>query len=157
MKVAQSRLTLCDLMVYTVHGILLARILGWVAFPFSKGSSQPRDWTQVSRSAGRFFTSWAPSEAQEYWSGLPILSPADLPEPGIELGPLASQVYSLPTEPSWKRRHQSDTRDWREAKNTGVGSLSLLQGIFLTQESNWDPLHCRQMLYQLNYQGSRIP
>ena len=33
---------------YTVKGILQARILGWVAFPFSKGSSQPRDWTQVS-------------------------------------------------------------------------------------------------------------
>jgi len=38
--------------------------------------------------------------------------------------------------------------------NTGVGSLSLLQGIFLTQESNWSLLHCRQILYQLSYQGS---
>ena len=38
-------------------------------------------------------------------------------------------------------------------KNTGMGSLSLLQGIFLTQESNWDILHCRQILYQLSYQG----
>ena len=42
-KVAQSRLTLCDLMDYTIHGILQARILGWDAFPFSRGSSQPRD------------------------------------------------------------------------------------------------------------------
>ena len=42
-----------------VHGILQARILEWVAFPFSRGSSQPRDWIQVSRIAGRFFTSWA--------------------------------------------------------------------------------------------------
>ena len=42
-KVAQSCLTLCDLMVYTVHGILQARILESVAFPFSKGSFQPRD------------------------------------------------------------------------------------------------------------------
>ena len=43
----------------TVHGILQARILEWVAFPFSRGSSQPRDRTQVSHIAGRFFTSWA--------------------------------------------------------------------------------------------------
>ena len=42
-----------------VHGILQARILEWVAFPFSRGSSEPRDRTQVSRTAGRFFTSWA--------------------------------------------------------------------------------------------------
>ena len=42
-KVAQSCLTLCDPMGYTVHGILQARILEWVAFPPSRGSSQPRD------------------------------------------------------------------------------------------------------------------
>ena len=42
---------------YTVHGILQARILEWVAFPFSRGSSQPRDCTQVSHIAGGFFTS----------------------------------------------------------------------------------------------------
>ena len=58
-KVAQSCPTLCNPMDYTVHGILQARILEWVAFPFSKGSSQTRDWTQVSCIAGRFFTSWA--------------------------------------------------------------------------------------------------
>ena len=39
-------------------------------------------------------------------------------------------------------------------QNTGVGSLSLLQGIFPTQESNWDLLHCRRILYQLSYQGN---
>ena len=39
-------------------------------------------------------------------------------------------------------------------KNTGVGSQSLLQGIFPTQESNWDLLHCRWIFYQLSYQGS---
>jgi len=43
-------------MDYTVHGILQARILEWVAFPFFGASSQPRDQTQVSRIAGRFFT-----------------------------------------------------------------------------------------------------
>ena len=54
-KVAQLRLTLCDPMGYTVHGILQARTLEWVAFPSSRGSSQTKDQTQVSRMAGRFF------------------------------------------------------------------------------------------------------
>ena len=71
-------------MDYTVRGILQARTLEWVAFPFSKESSQPRDWTQVSCIAGD----------------------------------------SLPAEPQAK------------PKNTGMGSLSLLQGIFHTQEMN---------------------
>ena len=53
-KVAQSCLTLCNPIV---HGILQARILEWVAFPFSRGYSQPRDQTQVSHVAGRFFIS----------------------------------------------------------------------------------------------------
>ena len=101
-KVAQSCLTLCDPMDYTVHGILQARMLKWVAFPFSRGSSQPRDQTQVSCIADD----------------------------------------SLPAEPQVK------------PKNTEVGSLSLLQGIFLTQESNQGLLHCRWILYQLKYQGS---
>ena len=54
-------------MDYTVHGILQARILEWVAFPSSGESSQPRDRTQVPCIAGRFFISWATREAQEYW------------------------------------------------------------------------------------------
>ena len=45
-------------MDYIAYGILQARILEWVAFPFSRGSSQPRDQTQVSLTAGSFFTSW---------------------------------------------------------------------------------------------------
>ena len=65
-KVAQSCPALCDPMDSTVHGILQARILDWVAFPFTRGSSQPRDQTQVSRIAGRFFTSWATREAQTF-------------------------------------------------------------------------------------------
>ena len=61
-KVAQSCPTLCDPVDYnppgnSVHGILQARILKWVAMPFSRGSSQPRDQTLVSCIAGRFFTS----------------------------------------------------------------------------------------------------
>ena len=63
LKVAQSCLTLHDPMDYTVLGILQARIVEWVAFPFSRGSSQPRDRTQDSRLAARFFTSWATREA----------------------------------------------------------------------------------------------
>ena len=51
------------------HGILQTRILERVAFPFSRRSSQPKDQTQVSHIVGRFFTSWATMEAQEYWSG----------------------------------------------------------------------------------------
>ena len=61
-KVAQSCPTIRDPMDYTVHGILQARILEWVACSFSSGPSQPRDWTQVSRIAGGFFTNWTPRE-----------------------------------------------------------------------------------------------
>ena len=65
--VTQSCLTLCDPMDYSppdssVHEILKARILEWVAIPFSRGSSQPRDWTRVSHIVGRFFTIWATRE-----------------------------------------------------------------------------------------------
>ena len=101
MKVTQH-LTLCDPMNYTVHGILQARTLGLVAIPFSRGSSQPRNRTQVSCTAG----------------------------------------FSLQAEPQGK------------PKNTGMGSLSLLQGIFLTTELNRGLLYCRQILYQLSYQGN---
>ena len=89
-------------MDYIVHGILQARILLGVAAPFSRGSFQPRDWTQVFHIAGGFFTSWATGKS----------------------------------------------------KNTGVGSLSLLHLIFLTQELNQGLLHQRWILYQLSYQGS---
>ena len=97
-----SRVQLCDPMDCIVNGILQARILEWVAFPFSRGSSQPR----------------------------------------IKPGSPALQADSLPAEPQGK------------PKNTGVGSLSLLQWIFLTQELKQGLLHCRQILYQLSYQGS---
>ena len=97
-QVAQSCLTLCDCTDYTVHGILQAGILQWVAVSFSRGSSQPR-------------------------------SPA-------------FQADSLPAEPQGK------------PKNTEVGSLSLLQQIFPTQELDQGLLHYRWILYQLSYQGS---
>ena len=58
-KVAWSCPTPCNPMDYTVHGLLQARILEWVAIPFSRGSSQPRDQTLVSLIASGFFTSRA--------------------------------------------------------------------------------------------------
>ena len=64
-------LTLCDpmdnsLSGSSVHGILQARILEWVATPFSRGSSRPRDQTWVSSTVGRFFTIWATGEAHNF-------------------------------------------------------------------------------------------
>ena len=120
--------TLCDPMDCSppnssVHGILQARILEWVVIPFSRESSQPRDRTQVSSIAGRFFTIWATREAQslltcmlscsvqpyglqpakllcpwdfpgrKYWSGLPFPPPVDLPDPGIKPTSPVSPVF----------------------------------------------------------------
>ena len=85
-------------MDFTVHGILQARILEWLAVPFSRGSSQPRGRTQVSHIAGRFFTSWATREAQEYWSEQPVPSPGDLPDLEIEQGSPTLEADSLPGE-----------------------------------------------------------
>ena len=72
-KVIQSCLTLWLPWIVACQAPLSqefqARTLEWVAVPFSRGSSQPRDWTQVSLIAGGFFTNWATREAQEYWSG----------------------------------------------------------------------------------------
>ena len=78
--------------------ILQARTLEWVAIPLSKGSSQPRDQTQVSHTAGGFYTVWATREAQEHWSAYPIPSPGELPNPGIEQGSPALQVNYLSAE-----------------------------------------------------------
>ena len=65
------------------------------------------------------------------------------PEPEIRNGARCLQSARLFTE---NMRYSS--------QNTRVGSLSLLQRVFLTQESNWSPLHCRQILYQLRHKGS---
>ena len=73
----------------------------------------------------------------EYWSGQLFPSSGDLPNPGIKPRSPALQADSLPAEPQGK------------PKNTGVGSLSLLQRIFLTQELNWGLLQSRWILYQL--------
>ena len=83
-EVAQSCPTLCDPMDCSlpgssIHGILQARILEWVAISFSRGSSQPRDWIRVSRIAGRCFNLWATREAPELVeSSLNILWPFEV-------------------------------------------------------------------------------
>ena len=65
----------CNLLGFSVHGILQARILEWVAIPFSRGSSWPRDWSLVSHVAGRFFTIWTTREAPlRNIEPLPLLS-----------------------------------------------------------------------------------
>ena len=93
-KVAQSCLTPCDPM--DIHGILQARILDWVAFPFSRGSSQPRDQTQVSHIAGRFFTSWATKEAQTPWNYMPNIQPSvHIQLPGERIIIFSKNVYDL--------------------------------------------------------------
>ena len=100
-----------------VHGILQARILGWVAMKPEggcRGSSQPRNWTQVSCIAGRFFTIWATREVQEYWSGKPIPSPGELSNPGIEPGYPALQGDSFPVELPRKLTHMCITQPWKE-------------------------------------------
>ena len=76
---------------------------------------------------------------QEYRSGLPCPLPGDLLNSRIEPKSPTFQADSLPSDPS------------RKPKNTGVGSLSLPQRIFLTQESNQGLLHCRQVLYKLSH------
>ena len=87
----------------------------------------------------RLYSPWN-SPGQNTGSTFP--SPGDLPNSGIKPRFPTLRVDFLLAEPQGK------------PKNTGVGSLSLLQHIFLTQELNWGLLHCRQILYQLSYQGS---
>ena len=78
----------------------------------------------------------------EFWSGWLFPSPGDLPNPGIEPRSPTLQEDSLPAEPQGK------------SNNIGMGSLSLLQWIFPTQESN-QGLRFKWILYQLSYQGSQ--
>ena len=91
----------CRQILYQLSHQGSPRILQWVAYPFSRGTSHPE----------------------------------------IKLGSPALQADSFPAEPQGK------------LKNTGVGSLSLLQGIF---ESNWGLLHYTRILYQLSYQESPV-
>ena len=101
---------------------------------------------------------------QEYWSGLPFPSPGDLPTQGLNLGLLHCRqllyhlsYYGSPKSLSCVRLYVSP---WSiqsmefSRPDTGVGSCSLLQGIFPNQESNSYLPHCRQILYQLGHKGS---
>ena len=78
----------------------------------------------------------------EYWNGYPFPSPGDLPNTGMKPRSPALQVDSLPAEPQGK------------PKNIGVGSLSLLQQIFLIQELNRGSPELQVDSYQLSYKGS---
>ena len=90
-KVAWSYPTLCDPTDYTVHGILQA-------VPFSEGSSQPRDGTQVWCIARGILYQLSHQGSPRILEWLPIPSPGDLPDPGIELESPALQMDSLPAE-----------------------------------------------------------
>ena len=79
-NVTQSHLALCDPMDYslpgsTVHEILQTRITEWVAIPFSRGSSQPRDQTQFSGITGGFFTIWATREHIHTYIWIKVTNP----------------------------------------------------------------------------------
>ena len=168
-EVAQSCPTLCDPMNCSlpgssVHGIFQTRVLEWVAISFSRRSSQPRDWTQISCIVGRCFTIWA---TREVWSW-PIY---------LESKAIHSCVFYSTSWGPWVCKHLKylsnqncvkvkvskscltlcDPMDcpWNSlGQNTRVGSLSILQGIFPTQGSNPGLPHCRQILYQLSHKGS---
>ena len=85
------------------------------------------------------------SEVKVAQSRLTLYDPMDYTVLGILLNPGIK-----PRSPAW----QVDSLLSRKLRNTGVGSQALLQGIFLTHESNWGLLRCRRILYQLSYQGS---
>ena len=104
---------------------------------------------------------------QEYWSGLPYPSLGHLPNPGTELRSPTLQSDSLPSEPPGNPQIESRSvmsnslrtnelySPWNSlGQNTGVGYLSLLQGIFPTQGLKPGLLHCRRILYQLSHKGS---
>ena len=91
----------------SVHGILQARILQWVAISFSRGISSPRDWTWVSCIAGKLFTEWATREARILeWVALPSSKGSFKPRPP------ALQVNSLPSEPPGKPNDVSNKHKW---------------------------------------------
>ena len=105
-----------------------------------QGYLPPCGWRKLLSHVQLFATPWTIESVEfsrpEYWSGQPFPSPGDLSNPGIECRSPALQADSLPAEPQGK------------PKNSGVGSLSLLQWIFPTQQSSQGLLHCRQILYQ---------
>ena len=114
------------------------------------------DWAESLSHVQLFVTPWTITHQAPLFMGIlqarilewVACSPAgDLPNQGIEARSPTLQADFLPSEPP-------GILEGVATKNTGGGSLSLLQRIFLTQELNQCLLHCRQILYQLNYQGS---
>ena len=157
MKITQLCLILYDPMGYTVHGILQARILERVYFPFFRGLSQPRDQTQVSHTAGGFFTSWATRKAQEYCTGsLSLFQRIFLTqelnrEKNISLIAL-TWSRSVVSNSLWPHGHQappsmgfSRQEYWSELPFPSPGN-------FPTQGLNPGLPHCRQTLYPLSHQ-----
>ena len=121
--VAQSCLTLCDLMDCSlpgssVHGISQATILEWVAICFSRGSSQARDRTQVSWMAGRFFTIWATREAHGSppKQGHPPRTPKTMIQPRIAI--VGRTRNSDAKDENGKRI--SDTKCWEDGCRTDL-------------------------------------
>ena len=137
--------------------------------PSSRGSSQPRDQTQVSHIAGRFFTTEPPEKPKNTGVGSLVPSP-ELSDPGIEPGSPALQADSLPAELPEKPKCCSQFSSVAQScltlcnpinrgawwatvhgdspgKNTGVGCHALLQGIFPTTGLNPGLPHCRRTLY----------
>ena len=95
-KVTQLCPTLCDPTDSTVHGILQARILEWVAFPFSRGSSELRDQTEVSQIAGGFFTSWATrgNPRRLEWITYPFSSRSSQPRNQTRVSGIAGGLFT---------------------------------------------------------------
>ena len=98
MKVTQSFLTLCNSTDYRIHGILQARILEWVAFPFS--GDLPNPGIEPRSPALQADSLPAEPQGKSKNTGVGSLTPSavDLPNPGIKPGSLALQADSLPTE-----------------------------------------------------------
>ena len=161
----------CSLPGSSFHEILQARILEWVAIPFSRGSSWHRDQTRVSCISynGRriLYCTTCTTQVQFLGRELRAEGPAhsclceilnsNLPS-GKLLTCYQSEVKSLShvrllATPWTVAYHAPPCMDF-PGKSTGVGCHFLLQGIFLTQGWNWGLLHCRQTLYRLTHQGS---
>ena len=110
----------------SVHGILQARLLEWVAMPYSRGSSWPRNRTRVFCITSRFFTVWGTREALEYWSGLPCPPPGDLLNPGIKPASLMSPTLAgelFTASATWEALNG---RDFEQIPGDGEGQGSLV-------------------------------
>ena len=162
----------CSLPGSSIHGILQARIPEWVAISFSRGSSWPRNWTQVSCLAGRFFTNWATSLLLLMHIGIPkawhCTRRAASGSPSCTCLEVTTQEFCVCAgcasvmSDSWRPHELQPTWllcSWDSpVKNTRVVCHFLLQRIFPTQALNLCLPHCRQILYHwVTGQPKRIP